>query len=64
MLEELEWPISLRVRLAHLRKATEIYVGRHGGQRENNRGTTWVRGEFTGLKNTVICLGRVGYLSA
>jgi hypothetical protein len=50
MLEELEWPISLRVRLAHLRKATEIYVGRHEGQRENHRDTTWVRGEFTGAK--------------
>jgi hypothetical protein len=47
MLEELEWPISLRVRLAHLRNVTEFCVGKTWGQREKNRDTTWVAGEFT-----------------
>jgi hypothetical protein len=39
MPEELEWPISLRVRLAHLRKVTEIYVGgtRGSGRRTGMR---------------------------
>jgi hypothetical protein len=30
-----EWPISLRARLAHLRKVTEIYVRKTWVQREN-----------------------------